>query len=186
MGILSPAGCSLTWRKSADSYPSRVWKSLQKNRTRMCPQEYRGIQDRHWCLLLISAEVQGQETDRCCPYSTVWRKELCYLGGLRRHYKGDLARAVLKGLHWRRLSARARPSPHHKAVLWDVCSLVTAGRSQCSSGEVLMGVLKNAHNAPHRELACQHLPQTALNWSLKTLLFHWSSIPLILTLGKPS
>lgn len=30
-----------------------------------CPQEYRGAQDkdRHWCLLLISAEVQGQETD---------------------------------------------------------------------------------------------------------------------------
>ena len=64
----------------------------------MCPQEYRGTQNRCWCLLLKSAEVQGQETEAAHTVGFGERRCVTW-GGLSRHHKGDLARAVLKGPH---------------------------------------------------------------------------------------
>ena len=49
------------------------------------------------------------------------------------------------------------PAPQGRAVRCLLLRII-GGWSQWRSGEVLMGVLKNAHNAPHRDLARQHLP----------------------------
>lgn len=136
----SPRGMLVYVRKSTISYHSRVLKSSWKN----------------LACVLRSTEVYRTKTDACFLYlqkskgrrlneaahATEVGERRCYTScGLSRHHKGDLARAVLKGPHRRRL--RARASQQHAMV---------RGVPQKVSHrvEVLVGVLRNPSNAPQK------------------------------------